>query len=176
MRWLQHFDRSCNACLDCRESQDRLRKQRRATQKRGWEMNIWDNILGICSSSCTTAESLGEAAEAQSWEGFIRGLQLCAGWLCWGKGWSEWLAVLLPGGSSAAPWQLCWWQGAPPSCWPGAAFPAHLEAIWSWARLGLGLGLLGLRWKDASETQPCLGAGETLVPLKLPWTLPDPQG
>lgn len=85
MRWLQHFDRSCNPCLDCGESQDRLRKQRKAAQQQGWEMNIWDKGLGICSSSCATAEPLGEAAEAQSWEGFIQGLQLCAGWLCWGQ-------------------------------------------------------------------------------------------
>lgn len=128
-----------------------MRKQRRAAQSRGWLMNMWDKALGMCSSSSSSvplqSHLVKQLKHRAGRVSFSTSSSVQGGFA--GGGMVRVAAMLLPGGSPAVPWQLCWWQGAPPSCWPGAAFPAHLEAIWSWARAGAGA------WLNRIEVEGC---------------------
>lgn len=91
-------------------------------------MNIWDEGQGICSR--LVLHSVKQLKHRAGRVSFSLSSSVQGGFA--GGGMVTVAVMLLPG-SPAVPWQLCWWQGAPPSCWPGTAFPAHLEAIWSWA-------------------------------------------
>lgn len=153
MRWLQHFDRSCNPCLDCGESQDRLRKQRKAAQQQGWEMNIWDKGLGICSSSVPLQSHLVKQLKHRVGRVSFRVSSSLQG----GFVGDRMIRVVGREGPQQPPGSCA---GGRELSWPGAAFPAHLETTWRWAQAGAGPWLHGMEVEGSSEAQPCLGAGE----------------
>lgn len=155
-----------------------MRKQRRAAQSRGWLMNMWDKALGMCSSSSSSvplqSHLVKQLKHRAGRVSFSTSSSVQGGFA--GGGWSEWQQCCSQEGPQQCPGSCA--GGREPHRAAGQGLPSQPTWKPSGAGhgLGLGLGLTGLRWKDASGAQPCLGAGEILVPLKLPWTPPDPQG
>lgn len=109
-------------------------------------MDIWDNGLGICSSSCSTAESLGEAAEAQRVS--FGSPALCRVALLGEAGMVR-VAGKAPRRVPSSPLEAVLVAGSPSELLARAAFPAHLEAIWSWAQAGAGA------WFNGIEMEGC---------------------